>query len=387
VLERAGGGDDHLAGQAEQGGQGRQGALEVVDPDVAAVDHPGDQGPVADAAGRGQQVQVAGAAPGQVEADAVDRRAGQHPEGVAQVVEVAGDEQSGPGRGAAQAVVGAAEGVELGGGAVLDEGGLVELHPLGPGRLQLVEQLGVDLQQRVEQAEAVEPRPGLRPGPLGQQQEGDRAEQDRPGGDAQLPGLGQLGQGLGVGGQAELDPGPELGDQVVVVGVEPLGHLHGGGVLAPPGHGEVGVEVNGSGLPVALGDGADQDAGVEHLVVQREVVRGDLAEPGVAQECPGLAAQLPGRRLQLLGRDPPGPVALGGGLQLPAVTDPREPGNGRMHVIALPRGLDGPRSRAGAGRSSGSWTAGAACRAEVPTGRRFPNCLAQCWTESLAAPR
>ena len=84
MLERAGGRDDHLAGQAEQGGQGGQRPLQVVRPDVAAVDHPGDQGPVADAAGGGQQLEVAGAVAGQVEADAVDRGAGEHPEGVAQ---------------------------------------------------------------------------------------------------------------------------------------------------------------------------------------------------------------------------------------------------------------------------------------------------------------
>src|SRR5215204_3973873 len=91
---------------SEQEGQGGQRPLEVVGPDVAAVDHPGDQGPAAEAAGGGQQLEVAGAVPGQVEADAVDRGAGEDPEGVAQVVEVAGDKQPGPGRGAAEAVVG-----------------------------------------------------------------------------------------------------------------------------------------------------------------------------------------------------------------------------------------------------------------------------------------
>jgi hypothetical protein len=189
-----------------------------------------------------------------------------------------------------------------------------------------------------------------------------------------------------VGGQAELHLGPELGDQVVVVGVEPLGHLHGGGVVAAPGHGEVGVQVDGlprgfDPAPVALGDGADQDAGVEHLVVEREVVGGDLVEPGVAQERPALAAQLPGRRLQLLGRHPPGPVALGRGLQLPAVADPREPGNGCTHVTALPRGVDWPRSVRGRWQVFGLVGGRRGRAVPGPTGRRFPNCLAQCWTE------
>jgi hypothetical protein len=315
VLERARGRHDHVAGQAEQGGQGGQRPLEVVGPDVAAVDHPGDQGPAAEAAGGGQQLEVAGAVPGQVEADAVDRGAGEDPEGVAQVVEVAGDQQLGTGAGPAELVVGAGQGVQLGRRAVLDEGGLVQLHPLGPGGLQLLQQLAVYLQQRVEQAEPVEAGPGA-VGGLAEQQEGDRAEQDRAGGDAELAGLGQLGQGLGRGRQPEHDLGTQLGDQVVVVGVEPLGHLHGGGVGSSPGHGEVGVQIDvaGGGPPVAAGDGADQHAGVEHLVVEREVVGGDLPDPGVAQEAPGLAAQLAGRRVQLLGRHPARPVAFGGGL-------------------------------------------------------------------------
>ena len=54
---------------------------------------------------------------------------------------------------------------ELGRRAVLDERRLVELDPLGSGGLQLVQQLGVHLEQRVEQAEPVEGgRGGFTPG-------------------------------------------------------------------------------------------------------------------------------------------------------------------------------------------------------------------------------
>ena len=159
----------------------------------------------------------------------------------------------------------------------------------------------------------------------------------------------------------------------MVVGVEPLGHLHGGGAGAPPGHGEVGVQVDVAATAVALGHGTHQDAGVEHLVVQGEVVGGDLPDPGVAQERPGLAAQLPGGRLQLLGRHPAGPVALGGGLQLPAVTDPREPVHGR--TTCHEPSLEAWTGRAPARALAGLRARGRAARSmprRVPTGRRFP---------------
>src|SRR5207237_7490946 len=75
----------------------------------------------------------------------------------------------------------------------------------------------------------------------------------------------------------------ELWDDVVVVSVEPLRHLHGGHVaafsLAAARHGEVGVEIDLAPLPsVARRQRADQRAGVENQVVERGIVAGGAVQ-------------------------------------------------------------------------------------------------------------
>ena len=81
----------------------------------------------------------------------------------------------------------------------------------------------------------------------------------------------------------------------MVVGVEPLRHLHGGDVaassLAAPRHGEVGVEIDLAPLPsVTRRHRTDQRAGVEHPVVKREIVDGDAVQANVALQLPMAAA-------------------------------------------------------------------------------------------------
>ena len=124
--------------------------------------------------------------------------------------------------------------VELGVAPIEGEAGLVDLHLAGPGGDERAQQLGVDRHQRVEGVE----RPRQ---PLGQQQEGRRAHHDRARLHPEGPGLLEL-----------LDPvrrpcpealaGGELGDQVVVVRVEPLGHLQRPRAGRAAGAREVGVE-------------------------------------------------------------------------------------------------------------------------------------------------
>ena len=102
--------------------------------------------------------------------------------------------------------------------------------------------------------------------------------------------------------------GAELGDDVVVVGVEPLRHLHRGDVdavgLAPARHREVGVEVDRAAVvAVALRDRADERDRVEHLVVEREVVGGDQVDPLLLHEAPVVDADLLRGREQVVGRD------------------------------------------------------------------------------------
>src|SRR3546814_16857464 len=82
--------------------------------------------------------------------------------------------------------------------------------------------------------------------------------------------------------------GDEFGNEEMIVGVEPFGHLHRrrvGGMgaagmgmagLRAAGHGEIEVGADRLAAPVIAGrDGADQGGGGEDMVVEREVVRRD----------------------------------------------------------------------------------------------------------------
>ncbi len=228
----------------------------------------------------------------------------------------------------AELLVGEPERVQLPLGAILDEAGLVELHPGGALRGQFLDHLGIDLDQRLDQAERVEALVDA-VGGLREQQEAHRTDQHRHRVDPELLlGLGVLIEGLGRG---EREPGarPELGDDVVVVRVEPLGHLHCGDVdvvrLPPARHREVGVEVDLAPLPaVPLGDGADQSDCVEHLVVVGEVVGRNQVDPGILHQPPVLYPDVLGCLRELRGRGLALPIALGRELELAVAADPGE---------------------------------------------------------------
>ena len=131
-------------------------------------------------------------------------------------------------------------------------------------------------------------------------------------------------------------------DEVVVVRVEPLDHLHRGdveaGALGAARHREVGVEVDlaigRAAVPVravpavARRHGADRRDGVEHLVVVREGVRGDQVDPGVTHPPPGLEAERARGLLQLRSVDLAVPIPLDGALQLAPRADARVAGDG-----------------------------------------------------------
>ena len=204
----------------------------------------------------------------------------------------------------AELLVGQPQGVELLLGAVLDEAGLVELDPGRALLGELLDHLPVDLDEILDQVEGIEPL-GYAIRRLREQQEADRADQHRDRVDAKLlHRLGVLVEGLGAR-QRELRAGPELGDDVVVVRVEPLGHLHRSHVdvigLSAARHREVGVQVDLAPAPaIALGDGAYQRDRVEHLVVIGEVVGGDQIDPPILHQLPVLDAGSPWRSRPVL---------------------------------------------------------------------------------------
>ncbi len=321
MQEGAGGGDVDPAGEAEERGEGGQRLLVVVDPDVAAVDHAGDEPSAGESSGGREVVEVGRRGVGEVECQSVDRGPRQDGQGFPEPVEVGGDEQSGAIGEPAELRVGPGDGVEIGRGAVLDECGFVELHPLRPGRPQIGEDLGIDRKQTVQEGERLEVRGDAGRG-LGEEQIGDRADEDGPGGQPQGDGLVEFGDLLrGVRGEDGVRA--QFRNQVVVVGVEPLGHLQRCGLLRAARHREVPVEgIGGNRLAMAVRDGSHHDAGVQHMVVIGEVPGRDLVDAGLAQLPPGVAAQSGGGGAEGVRGDPPLPIAFDGLLQFPVLSLP-----------------------------------------------------------------
>ena len=102
----------------------------------------------------------------------------------------------------------------------------------------------------------------------------------------------------------------ELGDDVVIVGIEPLGHFASRDAAAARGvivgalgrasarDAEIVVERIAMKIAHALGQVAEREAHVEHLIVEREVADGREVEPRLIFPMP--LAQLRAERLQLV---------------------------------------------------------------------------------------
>ena len=120
--------------------------------------------------------------------------------------------------------------------------------------------------------------------------------------------------------QGERGVRPDLGDQVVVVRIEPLGHLERRDVGGAARRGEVPVERILD--PRDAGrQGAEQFRGVEHLVVVAEGVGGYGIQPGGDEPGPLVAPEPGGGRCELGPGDRALPVALDNTLELTAGAD------------------------------------------------------------------
>ena len=318
VLEGVGGGDGDARGaQGLCGLQGLAQLGQVGAPDVAAVDGTDDEGDAGQVRSRRQR------AAQRVDVEGLDTRLGQGAHRVGGVT-VGGSEQDLGALGScSEALVDAgrklpqlcAAAREVVGG----EGRLVELHPGGARGVQGGQGLRVGVHGLVDAGERVEVGGG-RVG-LGQGQVGDGADQDGAGHVAPLVGVGEAA-GDRVVGEAQGGVGADLGNEVVVVRVEPLRHLFGADLVVSAGEREVEVEA----LPAgeARRDGTQEDRGVQDVVVQggrvgQGRVGGVQAELNEAREV--LLAQIVGGLDQLGLGDAPGPASLEGSLELAAAAD------------------------------------------------------------------
>jgi hypothetical protein len=167
----------------------------------------------------------------------------------------------------------------------------VDLHPLCAGGGEVGENRFVHADQSREHRGDG----GVRPALFGEREERDRPEEHGTGRDADRFGLAELGDRLGAR-VFETLTGRELGDDVVIVGVEPLGHLEWGdspaAEVAAACHREVRAKIDFAALgAVPVGYRADHRGGVEHVVIEREVVRRNVIEAELALAAPTLTAQ------------------------------------------------------------------------------------------------
>ncbi|MNR00348.1 hypothetical protein D3C85_1161170 [compost metagenome] len=271
---------------------------------------------------------------------AVQGQAGGQAEVVFQAAEIGGDQFLE--RFTLENVVGALEGVLPFLRQVEYQDRLVDLHPLHAQCVQALEDFAIDRQQTIQQVEPVE----CAAFGLAQPEVGQRADQHRLDLVAQGMGLFDLFEEL-LPAQAEGLVGHELRHQVVVVGIEPFGHLlrmstataavavvrrHGAAR-----HGEQRLQGRLAALRAeALRDHAEREGMGQHLVVPGEIAHRQQLDAGILLQLPVLGAQLSADRAQ------PGfvqlalPEGLLGLLQFTVTAYTRKAeGMGQGHVVNL----------------------------------------------------
>ncbi|MCY1208949.1 hypothetical protein D9M72_205850 [compost metagenome] len=292
MQQRAGGRQPQAVAERRlHGAQRVEHAAQIGAPDIAAVDDAGGQHGMRRQRGLpcGQLARCAH----QVDMEAVDRQRGSARGVVGGGVEVRRQQQLRAR--VAQAVVGAVEGVEPCRFQVQAQRGFVDLHPFDAARLQLAEDAAIALQQLRQQRQAVKACHMA----LGQPQVGDRPDQHRARAQAKRQRLiGFLEEPCRAAVEGGL--GVQFRDQVVVVGVEPLGHFHGRlltvaarqlEVLRQRELGRIEAE--------AARQRAQQRGQAQHLVVIGKVAGGDGVQALVGLQLPVAAAQLRGDFAQL----------------------------------------------------------------------------------------
>ena len=330
VQQGAGGGDGHVGGDLLQRVDQAEAHGVVVAPDVAAVDHAGEDGGVGGHAVLGDGFEVLLATFVEVQADAVEAEQVDGLVHVGDVAEVGVEQHLDVALGGQDLGVQGLEEFNVARLLVEHEVRLVELDPCGAELVELGEHFGVNGGHGVDQALVELEFGGFRG--AGELQERVRADEHGLGVDAQSLGLVELVERLG-GVELDLRGRLDFGHQIVVVGGEPLLHRQGGHValvaLVAAGHGEERVLLVVEGETcVTLRNHVEKDGGVQHLIVVAEVVAGDEVDAGGLLQLPVLGAQFGGGGLN--GGEVVGtlPVAFDDLLQFAVLPDAGEAGDG-----------------------------------------------------------
>ena len=320
VLEGVRGGDGDAGGaQALRGLQGLAQLRQVGSPDVAAVNRADDEGDAGQVRAFGQR------AAQRVDVQGLDAGLGEGAHRVGGVAIGGGEQDLGTLGGGGQALVDAGgQLTQLDAGAreiVRGQGRLIELNPRGARGVQGGQRLLVRGHGLVDAGERIKVGGG-RVG-LGQRQVGDGANQDGSGHVAPLAGVGEAAHNRVVG-ETQRSVGADLGDEVVVVRVEPLRHLFGADLVVAAGERE--VEVEALAACETRRDGTQEDRGVQNMIVQGGRVgqgRVGCVQAQLDQARQVLLAQVGCRVKQFGVGGAPGPARFEGALELTLAADTR----------------------------------------------------------------
>ena len=335
MQQRTGGGHGHTVGRLAQGVDQADAGGVVVAPDVAAVDHAGEQRGACGDAMLVHRGEVLVASLHQVEAHAIEFEQLHRLIDIGDIAEIRVEQdlhtvfagrQDARVQGLEQAHVRVA--------LVHDEIRFVQLQPLGAQIGEPAHDLRVDAGDRVD--EAFVDVQFLRLAVAGELEERVRADQH---------GLGLIAQRLRflilVEGLAAVEPDlggvVELRHEVMVVRGEPLLHRQGGHVAALPliaaRHREQRLlRLLERQAAVPCGDHVEQDRRVEHLVVEAEIVARQQVDAGRLFELPMLGAQFTAHATHVVEGRVALPIRFDDLLEFTVPAHAREPGNRRQYA-------------------------------------------------------
>ena len=201
-----------------------------------------------------------------------------------------------------------------------DERGLVDLDPGATGGCQAPHHLRIDLEQLRQERE----RLGCAILALGESEIRHGSKQH---GTRLQPQTRRFEIGIQRFGRRERERSPsgELRHQVMIVRVEPFGHLESDGGIGSARHREHRLERDGAAVPAeTLGDRADHDARIEHVVVEGEVVARKMRDAELMLTSPVRRAKRRGLAFERGRVDRPRPKALEEDFELAASADARK---------------------------------------------------------------
>jgi hypothetical protein len=264
----------------------------------------------------------------QVQTEGLDLGGCQDIEGFAELAVRTGHQQTRAQRSRRQLLVCTSQSGELLGGAVLGHRRLVQLNTGGAGLGELLEELLVLGQKRVQQVEWGEVRIGLLGGrpDLREQEQRNRSHDDGAQFDAaRLRTVELVEKCLRV--EREHGVRVDLGLTVVVVRAEEAHKLERREVRTTACHREVEIERIEGALErlEPLRHGAEEQRVVEHVIVEGESVARNLAQSRRSQFTPGRFLEFLGDREECVLVRSAVPVGLEGALELTARPDARIP--------------------------------------------------------------